>query len=241
MRLHGAIIVSCVLVLLLSPVQAEVTLTGPGGPIETREPVDLIVGGIANEDLLKTRVVFWPREAVRARRILLVVEEVVEDEIRRSFLPAVEFYAKNPGRYMVGVITPTPNGLEYAEVVVQVEASPGTRPDPIVTLNPEPQPTPVVKELWAVVVHGTHGPKVAQVLASRRLQSIDNFYWTPVDKDKHGSIPKNMKPWIKQVEVEQLELPFQFLIDQDAQLVWGGPMPETVDAVIKVVRQFLKE
>lgn len=121
---------SVVLCLLLAcSAQAEVTLTGPDEPIETREPVDIIVGGIANDDLLRTRVVHWPREGVRVRPILLWGGG--------NLLPAIEFYARKPGEYKVWVITPTADGLDCAEVVVQVVAS-----EKITLLTDPPKPLP---------------------------------------------------------------------------------------------------
>ncbi len=119
--------VSIVLWLLLAcSVQAEVKLTGPNEPIETREPVDLVVEGIANDDLVHTRVVHWPRKGVRVRPILLWGGG--------NLLPTIEFDARNPGEYLVGVITPTADGLAYAEVVIQVKQNTSVK----LSTNPVP-------------------------------------------------------------------------------------------------------
>lgn len=232
--------------LLTTPAWAEITLTGPDGPVETREPVDITVEGIVFEDFAKARVVFWPRKTVRVRPMLLWGGG-------GKLVPSIEFYSKTPGEYLLWVALPSADGLDCAELVIQVGESPEPGPDPNPRPDPDPdpdpQPGPTVKELWGVVVcesndRDEYGPKIAQVLYGARLRDIKDFHWIVVDKDvkdENGNTPADVKTWIDRYKQRGWVDPRLYFLDERGILREEGDLPKTVDGVITKVRRWLGE
>lgn len=106
-----------------------------------------------------------------------------------------------------------------------------------------------VTSLWGIVVYESgdmakYGPAVAQVITGGRLRTVDaDFTWLPADRDtldEAGQVPEDIKPWLKLVQDDSLELPYLFLVDQAGQIVWQGKLPASVDAVIVEIKKHLK-
>lgn len=160
------------------------------------------------------------------------------------------FWADTPGVYDLSAIVVDWKEQQLWPLTCRIMVSGGEpEPDP----EPDPDPTPDVTELIGIVFfevtdRDDYGAKAAQVLFSPRLRELDDrFEWWAYSDDimngasDEGGVPFHLQPWLAQLRAENRAMPYFWLIDQDGLAVEQGPLPESVDAVIEMVRKYLPE
>jgi hypothetical protein len=123
-----------------------------------------------------------------------------------------------------------------ATVVIEAASPPPPPPPPGPTPPPPPPPPPtpvVVKTLWILVVEETAEASAnrGEFFANREL--IDRIRakghrYRVADKDvkdKDGRQPADLAPWLKRAAGKSL--PQLFLISQDGDILFEGPLPKT--------------
>ena len=124
----------------------------------------------------------------------------------------------------------------------------GTAPRLVVLTIEGDTPPPPAEELWGLLIFESDdvdnlGPDFAQVLYSTRIRTLHSkFHWEPRDideQDADGNTPGDLKPWVKIIEEENLEVPHLFLVDQDGNLVTNASAPQTVDKTIDFIKKYL--
>jgi len=108
-----------------SAAAADLTITGPGEPVDPGELVQLTIEDLAVAKLPTARVIHFPR-----RRVVVFAAQLW------GGTPVVFFQAKIPGEYLVAVTA----GEDYGEIVIEVG---GEDPDPDPDPKPDPDPDPV--------------------------------------------------------------------------------------------------
>lgn len=121
---------SILLVLLLvAPAWGEVTIDGPGGPIEKRETVQIFIDGVQESELPSAKVGYYPREGVTCWPAQTWTGR-----------PFILFSAKISDVYLLEVHVPRVDGtgkpyIEHAEIEITVGEG---------DVNPIPGPLSVV-------------------------------------------------------------------------------------------------
>jgi len=189
-----------VLLTLLLPVTGLSVDLGPDRETEVGEVIDLSAQGLTQADTGRAVIRWYPRDRVRCKPYIPWGQNPV---------PAIEFSARLPGKYMIAVTAVINGQLTTDEVEITVTGTgPGPDPDP-----PDPGPTPGKKK-WAFFVESGTLPSLPfaqqQLLASLRLRqeaSKDGHSFIgSLDPNQMQSAPAAYVPWIKAVEGKALPI-----------------------------------
>jgi len=103
--------------------------------------------------------------------------------------------------------------------------------DPTPTPGPTPTPTPTPTELHAIVIEESaqRTPAQAIVLGSTRVRTAFKSFQVE-DKDATAA---SLQPYIDRAKSKGL--PYLMIVNAQGQTWWEGPLPATVDDVLKVV------
>ncbi len=122
------------------------------------------------------------------------------------------------------------------KLVPQVNPDPG--PGPIPPVPPVPVPTPTA--FYGVVIEEQSARTAEQgiVLGSQKVREAfgaGNFRVEDKDvKDKAGQVPVELAPYL--TRAKDKTLPYLMVIDKGTgKAYWEGPLPATVDALLKVL------
>jgi hypothetical protein len=246
------------LVLPLAPsAQAEVILTGPDGPVETREPVDIGVEGITNEDLVHTTVLFHPEKDVRIRPIMLWGSGELE--------PVIEFYTKIKGSYKVSVVAPADNarGYDVAHVYIQVgdededdEDEDEDEDDGDDDQDDEDEDDgddedddiePGHRKVIILEETGDRSPTEMIVMQELgKYLTGKKHEWRIRDKDAKDSDIDRVPDWVMELRnlIAELQIDYPVIIvskpseDGDFQVIGLEEMPQSADKAIEVVKSY---
>jgi hypothetical protein len=119
-----------------------------------------------------------------------------------------------------------------ASFTVGGEPQPDPKPDP-----PPPTPGPLA-EMWVIVVEESSDrtPAQAQVLFTYSLPNWlarNGHHFRLVDRDQPA---EDLSAWIAQAE--QHDLPRLFLVGEDGEAVYEGPLPETIAEMMALVKKW---
>jgi len=196
---------------------AAVELDGPTEPIEAGEYCQIFVRDMADDDLPKARVIYWPRN-----RVIVVPAKTWGGE---AF---IWFGARVEGVYLLAVAVPRDNVLDYAETTIIVgKGDDDVDPDPP---PPPPPPPGPIQEMTVLVVEETSVPRTeeqVQMLAcypcrkwltdnGHRLRVVDRDV-----KDQNGQVPADLARFIDPPPDASR---YVFVVDGDGAVHWEGPL-----------------
>lgn len=190
-----AILVAVAAILLFLTGQAlPAELVAPKEPIAAGEYVQLGVKGVAEADLPKAKLFWWPTE-----KVTVIAAKTWAGE------PLLMFAAKAEGRYSLWMIVPTAGGIESAQAVVVVGgAKPPDPPVPPVDPPVPPGPTPIAAgKLWLIVVLPDltrQTPAQAAVQASAELHRLLNSRGDHLRWVDPRTAPTDVAPWVSRAE-----------------------------------------
>ncbi len=226
------LILTALFVWLIGAVMASgAEIVGPTEPVEVRRPVWLEIDGLAEGD----SAMFLPSA------------ELTVDG-RRMQPNCGLFWATTPGRYTITAVI-TSVEIDWDErrfrivtvpiqhtVVVEGEHSPDP-PEP----GPDPEPDPApdkLAEMWVIVIEESRDrtAEQAQILLDLSLRNWleeNGHHFRLVDQDQPAS---DLTAWI--ARTEEHDLPRCFLVGEDGESVFEGPLPESKAAFLKLVKKW---
>jgi len=206
---------------------AQVAIEVPDKPIEIGRTYLLPVTGLDANNLPRTALKVSPGDSARAVGVTGWAGEQY-----------IWFEASAAGRYTIVVAV---NGEIKPDLTLASLDVGGESPNP-------PPPPPPEEEVWGVILieeseERTHA--LAKILVgtevSEFLESKD-LIWKPADQhviDVGGETPQDLVPYI--AEAKERGLPRLYIMGVNGHEFYAGEVPKDSAAVIKLVKQYLKE
>ena len=173
----------------------------------------------------------------RSRMEVLIVVDPVTKKPRWVVSPYATITFAEPGKVGIALMV-VQNGVG---MLLVHEVAVGPFPDPVPPPPPPPPPPPDEKVWGAILIEesGQRTWQLAAILTSKKLETFfseERLSWSVTDQDDAST---DLKPYVDQAKKDGI--PMLFIMGVDGHEFYAGPVPNKVDDVIKLVKQFAKE
>lgn len=170
---------------------------------------------------------------------------MILDLADRAGNPVMMFWSKTAARCaVIADVNVPPDGYELLiHEFTAGEPQPEPEPDPDPEPEPEPEPAPPGPARWGVIIEERDdrddlGPTRSMIFEAKQVRDLFAAGQFQVrDDDVLGAGSAEWKPYIEMAR-EKIGLPAVFLLDADHQLIWAGPLPDDVPAMVKLVKEY---